>query len=154
MLFITDCGIKRGAGAGGGGHEAESSSNLLGKPRGRGGPCELYFVIVFSREDPLQCLEGSCTSIGTQVHQVWHHVFTDIQIDNPIHQVEANERNREEDSGIFVDVGRRNASHLLQVLLAVQHGRNLVEHELIGVVSSATSPLSLLLSSPRKKSRS
>ena len=94
------------------------------------------------------------TSIGTQVHQVWHHVFTDIQIDNPIHQVEANERNREEDSGIFVDVGRRNASHLLQVLLAVQHGRNLVEHELIGVVSSATSPLSLLLSSPRKKSRS
>ena len=28
MLFITDCGIKRGAGAGGGGHEAESSSNL------------------------------------------------------------------------------------------------------------------------------
>merc|ERR1719357_1321361 len=61
MLFITDCGIKRGAGAGGGGHEAESSSNLLGKPRGRGGPCELYFVIVFSREEPLQWREGSCT---------------------------------------------------------------------------------------------
>ena len=29
MLFITDCGIKRGAGAGGGGHDAESSSNLI-----------------------------------------------------------------------------------------------------------------------------
>ena len=86
------------------------------------------------------------TSIGTQVHQVWHHVFTDIQIDNPIHQVEANERNREEDSGIFVDVGRRNASHLLQVLLAVQHGRDLVQHQLIGVVSSVPSALSLLLS--------
>ena len=93
------------------------------------------------------------TSIGTQVHQVWHHVFTDIQIDNPIHQVEANERNREEDSGIFVDVGRRNASHLLQVLLAVQHGRDLVQHQLIGVVSSVPSALSLLLS-PRQESRS
>ena len=29
MLFITDCGIKRGAGAGGGGHDVESSSNLI-----------------------------------------------------------------------------------------------------------------------------
>ena len=34
---------------------------LFGKPRERGGPCELYFVIVFSREDPLQWREGSCT---------------------------------------------------------------------------------------------
>jgi len=64
-VTTDDCGIKRGAGAGGGGHEAESSSNLLGKPRGRGGPCELYFVIVFSREEPLQWREGSCTSVGS-----------------------------------------------------------------------------------------
>ena len=84
------------------------------------------------------------------MHQVRHYVFTDIQIDYPIHQVEANERNREEYSGIFVDVGRRNAAHLLQVLLAVQHGRHLMEHQLIGVVSSPSSPLSspLLLGSP------
>ena len=74
------------------------------------------------------------TSIGTQVHQVWHHVFTDIQIDYPIHQVEANERDGEEDSRIFVDVRRRDPAHLLQVLLAVEHRGHLVQHQLIGVV--------------------
>ena len=66
--------------------------------------------------------------------QVRHHVFTDIQIDYPIHQVEANERDGEEDSRIFVDVRRRDPAHLLQVLLAVEHRRHLVQHQLIGVV--------------------
>ena len=55
-----------------------------------------------------------------QHHQVGRDLVADMQINDPIHQIEASERDGEEDARVFVDVRRGDAEHLLQVLLARQ----------------------------------
>ena len=52
--------------------------------------------------------------------QIGYDLLGDVQVDDPVHQVEADEADREEDAAVLVNVGGRDAAHLLQVLLAVK----------------------------------
>ena len=38
-------------------------------------------------------------------HQIGGHLVADVQVDDPVHEVEADERDGEHDAGVFVHVG-------------------------------------------------
>ena len=67
---------------------------------------------------------------GAQQDQVRNDLLRDVEVDDPVHEVEAGEGDGEEDAGVLVNVGGRDAAHLLQVLLAVEQGRGLVQQQL------------------------
>ena len=50
--------------------------------------------------------------------EVLGHLVADVQVDDPVHEVETREGDGEEDAAVLVDVRRRHSHHLLQVLLA------------------------------------
>jgi hypothetical protein len=74
-----------------------------------------------------------------QEDQVGDDLLRDVQVDDPVHQVEADEADGEENAAVLVNVGGGDAAHLLQVLLAVEQGRpptpaagpRLMQHQLI-----------------------
>lgn len=41
-------------------------------------------------------------------HQIVRYHVADVQVDDPVHQVEADEADREHDAGILVDIRRRD----------------------------------------------
>lgn len=43
-----------------------------------------------------------------------------MKVDDPVHQIEGDEGDREKDPRVFVNVRRGDAHHFLQVLLALQ----------------------------------
>ena len=57
-------------------------------------------------------------SAGVEQDEVLGHLIADVQIDDPVHEVEAGEGDGEEDAAVLVNVRRRHSHHLLQVLLA------------------------------------
>ena len=50
--------------------------------------------------------------------EVLRDLVADVQVDDPVHEVEAGEGDGEEDTAVLVNVRRRHPHHLLQVLLA------------------------------------
>lgn len=64
--------------------------------------------------------------------EVGSHFVRDVEVDDPVHQVETGEGHREDDSGVLVDGGRGGSEHFVQVFplddqrqLVVHHGRHL-----------------------------
>ena len=53
-----------------------------------------------------------------QHDQVLGYLVAHVHVDDPVHEVKADERDGEEDAAVLVNVRRRHAHHLLQVLLA------------------------------------
>ncbi len=45
--------------------------------------------------------------------KVGDDLLRDVEVDDPVHQVEADEADGEEDAAVLVDVGGRDAAHLL-----------------------------------------
>ena len=41
---------------------------------------------------------------AAQQHQVWHHVFGDVEVNQPIHEIETDEANGEEYPTVLVDI--------------------------------------------------
>ncbi len=64
-------------------------------------------------------LVRSCRVLAVQHHQVLGDLVAHVEVDDPVHQVEAGERHREEDPGVLVNVRRADPHHFLQVLPAL-----------------------------------
>ena len=54
--------------------------------------------------------------IWHQVNYVIHHIITKVAVDDPVHQLEASEGDREKDATVLVDVRRSHPKQLVQVL--------------------------------------
>lgn len=54
--------------------------------------------------------------VFSQEHQVVGHHVAHVQIYDPVHQVEANEADREHDARVLVDVRRSDTEQLVDVL--------------------------------------
>ncbi len=52
-----------------------------------------------------------------------------MQVDDPIHEVEAGEANWKDDSRIFVDGGRRSAEHFVEILALNDQSQIQVVHD-------------------------
>ena len=52
----------------------------------------------------------------------------DVQVDDPVHEVEAGEADGEDDARVLVDVGRRGAVQLVQILALTDQSALLVHH--------------------------
>ncbi|PSN28971.1 hypothetical protein C0J52_28306, partial [Blattella germanica] len=52
-------------------------------------------------------------------HQVVCYYVTDVKVDDPVHQVETDETDRENDAGVFIDVAGCNSVELVDVFFGV-----------------------------------
>ncbi len=60
--------------------------------------------------------------------EVGSDFIRDVQVDDPVHEVEAGEANWKDDSRIFVDTGRGSTAHVIQVLAVIQQRHIFVTH--------------------------
>ena len=58
-----------------------------------------------------------------EVDEVLGDLVADVEVDDPVHEVEAEEGEREEDAAPLVDVGRRDPHHLVQLLRLARQDR-------------------------------
>ena len=72
-----------------------------------------------------------CSRGGAEENQVGHNLLGDVEVNDPVHEVEAGEAHREEDAAVLVNVRGRDAAHLLQVLLAVEQRRCRLQQQLL-----------------------
>ena len=61
--------------------------------------------------------------------EVGSNFIRDVQVDDPVHEVEAGEANWKDDSRIFVDGGRRSAKHFVQILALNDQSQIQVVHD-------------------------
>ena len=54
--------------------------------------------------------------VRVKVDEVGGHLVADVQVDDPVHQVEAKEGEGEEDAAPLVNVRRGDAHHLVELL--------------------------------------
>ena len=60
--------------------------------------------------------------------EVGSDFIRDVQVDDPVHEVEAGEANWKDDSGVLVDTGRGSTAHVIQVLAVIQQRHIFVTH--------------------------
>ena len=58
-----------------------------------------------------------------EVDEVLCDLVADVEVDDPVHEVEAEEGEREEDAAPLVDVRRRDPHHLVQLLRLARQDR-------------------------------
>lgn len=51
--------------------------------------------------------------------KVRYNLLSDVQIDDPVHEVETGEAHREEDPAIFINIRRGHSTHFIQVLFTL-----------------------------------
>ena len=61
--------------------------------------------------------------------EIFGQCVRDVQVNDPVHEIEADEADGEYDARILVDIGRREAVEFVQILARWQHdGRGLLVH--------------------------
>lgn len=68
-----------------------------------------------------------------QKHQIVSHDVGNVEINDPVHEVEADEAHGEHDAGVLVDVRRRHAEQLAYVLENVNNTYVIYERSLIAI---------------------
>lgn len=62
-------------------------------------------------------------SLAAQWNQAVHGRLADVNVDDPVHQIEAYETDRKHDPRILVDVAGRDAQHLVRIAWTERHRR-------------------------------
>ena len=70
----------------------------------------------FNEHTPCKTFSLPICSLLLQVDQIRNHVVTQLLVNDPIHQLETREGDREDDPGILVNVRSRHSEHLVQLL--------------------------------------